>query len=289
MVSKFTIPLIIIIFGLIAFYVSGQNPHQFIETKLYDSNQNLIKNNLAIVEGQEGVAFVSFDVNIDNKDSVDLTFYLTSIVPNQLSSILPSNEITIKSGEIGTLSTGLIDVEQFVGNMQEFCITAKSKKIPALREESIETGCISLDIQPNPLGAFEVTVDSDAKESSVNPGCTESWTCTSYSSCSSGLQTRSCTDSNNCGTNNNKPTTTQSCESQLFSANLINSKYDETGSSITLNGLTYNYGGSSTYKCTLSDTILNTPEGYAVCSRAGYDITTRVYVQIGNSGLIFKR
>ena len=43
--------------------------------------------------------------------------------------------------------------------------------------------------------------------------CTPSWTCTSWSSCSSGSQTRTCTDSNNCGTNTGKPVTSQSCTS----------------------------------------------------------------------------
>jgi len=41
--------------------------------------------------------------------------------------------------------------------------------------------------------------------------CTPSWTCGSWSSCSSGTQTRTCTDSNNCGVTTGKPSTSQSC------------------------------------------------------------------------------
>jgi len=41
--------------------------------------------------------------------------------------------------------------------------------------------------------------------------CTESWECTSWSSCTSGEQTRTCTDNNNCGTTSTKPAETQSC------------------------------------------------------------------------------
>jgi hypothetical protein len=43
--------------------------------------------------------------------------------------------------------------------------------------------------------------------------CVESWTCSSWSSCSNNQQTRTCTDSNKCGTTTNKPYTTQTCTS----------------------------------------------------------------------------
>ena len=41
--------------------------------------------------------------------------------------------------------------------------------------------------------------------------CTESWSCGSWSNCTSNIQTRTCTDSNNCGTTVNKPAVSQSC------------------------------------------------------------------------------
>lgn len=41
--------------------------------------------------------------------------------------------------------------------------------------------------------------------------CVENWTCTSWSSCSGGVQTRTCTDQNSCGTELNKPAESQSC------------------------------------------------------------------------------
>ena len=42
-------------------------------------------------------------------------------------------------------------------------------------------------------------------------GCTESWTCTAWSVCSGGTQTRTCTDSNSCGTTVDKPAVSQTC------------------------------------------------------------------------------
>ena len=44
------------------------------------------------------------------------------------------------------------------------------------------------------------------------PSCTEDWTCTGWSDCIDGTQTRICTDNNNCGTTLNKPSESQACE-----------------------------------------------------------------------------
>jgi hypothetical protein len=41
--------------------------------------------------------------------------------------------------------------------------------------------------------------------------CTESWTCTGWSTCANSQQTRACTDNNDCETTNNKPSETQTC------------------------------------------------------------------------------
>lgn len=44
------------------------------------------------------------------------------------------------------------------------------------------------------------------------PSCTEDWTCTAWSACSGGVQTRTCTDLNSCGTEVNKPAESRSCD-----------------------------------------------------------------------------
>lgn len=41
--------------------------------------------------------------------------------------------------------------------------------------------------------------------------CTENWSCSNWSSCSDGHQTRTCNEINNCGASNNKPSETQTC------------------------------------------------------------------------------
>ncbi len=44
-------------------------------------------------------------------------------------------------------------------------------------------------------------------------GCIENWVCTSYGTCSGGLQTRTCSDENNCSTEDNMPATSKTCSS----------------------------------------------------------------------------
>jgi hypothetical protein len=58
---------------------------------------------------------------------------------------------------------------------------------------------------------FDVTVAAPGADTTSCSVCTESWTCSSWSACTSGSQTRTCTDSNSCGTTTSKPTTTQTC------------------------------------------------------------------------------
>jgi len=42
-------------------------------------------------------------------------------------------------------------------------------------------------------------------------GCQERWTCSDWSACQGGTQTRTCNDVNNCGSRNNEPLTAQPC------------------------------------------------------------------------------
>jgi hypothetical protein len=45
----------------------------------------------------------------------------------------------------------------------------------------------------------------------IPPVCIENWTCTEWSSCVDGTQTRNCTDLNYCNTKDNKPISSQNC------------------------------------------------------------------------------
>ena len=55
----------------------------------------------------------------------------------------------------------------------------------------------------------------------ITAPCTEDWTCTDWSTCVEGIQTRTCTDRNNCGTIVNKSAETQACEVSAISTPII--------------------------------------------------------------------
>ncbi|MGM5487745.1 MAG: MopE-related protein, partial [Nanobdellota archaeon] len=55
--------------------------------------------------------------------------------------------------------------------------------------------------------------DGDSPSGGAPPPCSEDWVCSEWSQCSDGQQTRTCSDQNECGTEQNKPITTQACQS----------------------------------------------------------------------------
>ncbi|MEA3449532.1 MAG: hypothetical protein U9Q85_00930, partial [Patescibacteria group bacterium] len=77
--------------------------------------------------------------------------------------------------------------------------------------------------------------------------CTENWTCTIYSACSSGTQTRTCTDSNSCGTINDKPEEERFCLSVIINWPSDREKYNQ-GDMVWLNTVAFGDVPDYTYK-----------------------------------------
>ena len=117
--------------------------------------------------------------------------------------------------------------------------------------------------------------------------CNESWTCTDWSACVSGTQTRTCTDLNNCNTTKSKPNETQSCIAPLaVCGNGILESGEECETDVTCT-MPDNYAGIK--RCTncilatctpteyCGDGICNGPETSATCTAdcpAGAPITS---------------
>ena len=62
--------------------------------------------------------------------------------------------------------------------------------------------------------------------------CTESWSCSEWSSCSDDQQTRTCIDLNNCGGTNNKPSEKQDCQVIEETTNIPEMAPAETSSKV---------------------------------------------------------
>lgn len=85
---------------------------------------------------------------------------------------------------------------------------------PAGTEESVTVS----DLLPKQRYSFGVkSVDSAGNWSGLSnvvsklTGCTEEWSCGSWTTCADGFQTRTCTDAQACGTVRDKPATRQEC------------------------------------------------------------------------------
>ncbi|MBU0958589.1 MAG: hypothetical protein KKB31_01460, partial [Nanoarchaeota archaeon] len=178
----------------------------------------------------------------------------------------------------------------YEGIVQTICITVESDDTLTRKSQSI-TGCIDIEVEQEEASEayFEVSVDSSIGSSTVNPGCDESWSCTEYGDCENGIEERTCTDINQCGTETSNPEEIQSCEEIGFSTN-ADGNYAVHGVWIDWGLKKYYYNGKSTFRCTSKGAteIGTTPEGYRICTRLGYDIESRVYLDDGNNGLIFK-
>ncbi len=62
------------------------------------------------------------------------------------------------------------------------------------------------------LTASTTTTSTTSTTTTLPTTCSPNWVCSSWSQCSGGLQTRTCTDSNSCGTTTGKPAESQSCK-----------------------------------------------------------------------------
>ncbi len=61
------------------------------------------------------------------------------------------------------------------------------------------------------MGMGDIVYQLNATDLGLQNVCFESWSCSAWSDCSGGIQTRSCSDANACGTTASKPTETQTC------------------------------------------------------------------------------
>lgn len=210
---------ILLILSVGAYLILKKNslPNFITVSGYYDSEGNLIKGSQqSIVNGVEGVKYITLDINVKNNDTVPLNLKIQSLTPIEINNTNPGTELKVNAHDSGKWTTGLIDIEPYEGKTQTFCATILSEKIPSLREQSVITGCINVKVEVNPSGSFSVSLNSSIGNGTgnINPPCIENWACGSWNTCSASLQTRTCTDSNSCGTIVNNPILSQSCVSQ---------------------------------------------------------------------------
>lgn len=231
--------------------------------------------------------FITLGININNIGKDPVTATLEEFTPPQTNIIGLTPHIIILPKQKGIIVTGLINIEPYEGKIQDFCATVKLTSVKPNIKPTFKSACLGVDIKPNSASIDDLSSSNNAN---VNLGCTESWSCSRWGLCTT-VQTRKCVDVNQCGTNNNRPQETISCIGPNFETNAVNGRYGVDGVTITVNGINYGYAGGATFKCSSADAsiIMNTPEGIPICSRKGYPISERVYVQNSQVGtFLFK-
>ncbi|MBI2667523.1 Ig-like domain-containing protein [Candidatus Woesearchaeota archaeon] len=162
---------------------------------------------------------VEFDHNFNSANKLDLSNMSikeeTKVINGESSSVVVVSGISLGSGNTKTAylevlldGNGVCIRDEEITNIDELstdCSKANEKSIGC--DGSTQNG---FTCEKNTtFNKYKITGLSFSGIGEEE--CTESWSCTSYSACSNGQQTRTCTDSNNCGTTNNKPAESQSC------------------------------------------------------------------------------
>ena len=96
----------------------------------------------------------------------------------------------------------------------------------------------------------------NATNISLQNVCFESWSCSAWSDCSGGIQTRTCSDANACGTTADKPVETQTCSTGGHTVP-VQSQGGGGGGSVTIYKPIVNVSSSEPVQITLNNTKMD--------------------------------
>ena len=162
---------------------------------------------------------IEFDHNFASSSKLDLSNFSlkedTKVVNGESKSVVVVSGISLASGETKTVyldilldKNGICIRDEEISNSHEItndCSGSSEVEIGCDGSDQNEYSCT----KNSTLNKYKIT---GLQFSGIGEEeCTESWSCTSYSTCSGGTQTRTCTDSNSCGTETSKPSESQSC------------------------------------------------------------------------------
>jgi len=162
---------------------------------------------------------IEFDHDFSSSTKLDLSNFSlkeeSRVVNGTSESSMVVSGISLASGETKTVYLDIL--------LDKNGICIKDQEILSINEISTDctgSGEVKIGCDGTSQNGFTCTKNSTLNKYKIDglsfsamdeEICTESWSCTSYSSCSGGTQTRTCTDSNNCGTETSKPSESQSC------------------------------------------------------------------------------
>ena len=199
------------------------------------------------------------------------------------------NRLQILENDVSALESLVASIQSLIANIQ-ISITSILARVTALEnDQPAPTGC-AYDNPPCGEGYQCVS-----NECVLIEECVESWSCSDWSGCASGTQTRTCTDAHSCGTTVFKPAVTQTCTSSdllvIFRTNVADGNYiySSPGSWIAVDcnkdGILEAYGGlGSSRTGKVSNPIGITPEGY---SYECFNGNTEVRIKTGTREIVY--
>ncbi len=112
----------------------------------------------AVVQGVEGVQFITLRINALNRDEVPLTFTIIDASPESFKDSLPINEeLVVAVGQYGSWGSGLVDVVPFEGSDVEF--TATIRATSTKRDPATKTASAILTVGFDPVSDFDVEIN----------------------------------------------------------------------------------------------------------------------------------
>lgn len=173
------------------------------------------------------------------------TFNATTLTTDGFTLFTSSSPISIhleRTADVITVSANTMERNQYIDEPKQVSVTIDVRELTnnsgfTVRKEGVfvassESGTtVTFTVETGQNGATYTIVGGS---SGPSPPCTESWSCSSWSTCTNNIQTRTCTDLNNCGNLLPAGNTTKSCGAQSKSLrvsldegwNLVNNPYN---------------------------------------------------------------
>jgi len=187
--KKFAFIFFVILILIISIYYIGikyyEKP-QLIQIKnYYDENKDIINLNLleqSVIGDVEGVAYIDFEINLINEDTVPLNFKILGATPTAFSTSITNKIdilefISVEKGETYAFVTDEIDVRPFESDTPtDFLIMVKAENT-SYRHSVTKFANVSILVEPNPPSIFTVIINSYSGDTLITTGCNDASEC----------------------------------------------------------------------------------------------------------------
>jgi uncharacterized membrane protein (UPF0136 family) len=272
------IAIIVLVVGVGAYFYIQSNPKVIDGIsigKMFDVNGKLVRTGeQAVINGQQGVRYITLKVAVTNTDTVPLSFMITDASTSDFKSALTLNTaVTVQPGAQYTWESSQVDMYPYINKTATFSATIQATS--PYRETTTKISTASISVGPDTASSFTVAITSSIQNGSTPLTCPSGQTLCSDNVCRSSCTTQCSTGQTLCsdGTCKTSCTTQQSG----FESNAVVGQYSNYGGSdiwikVDSNGdsVLEQYTKRGTVSSCLGTALsVTTPEGYTVSKYTG--------------------